>query len=172
MPNDIKIITTGGTIDKVYFDANSQFEVGNPTIEEILKIANVTFSYEIVSPLRKDSLELTDEDRKILKSLVTSSPEKRILITHGTDTMADTAKYLGDIKGKVIVFTGSMQPARIQTSDAIFNVGTAISAVQVLEAGVYIVINGRVFRADKVQKNLDLKQFQPKEKEALVLSEL
>jgi L-asparaginase len=93
----IKIITTGGTIDKIYFDQKNDFQVGEPSIAEILKEANVTFSYEILSVLRKDSLDMTDDDRLLICSKVKSSTQSHIVITHGTDTMIDTAKSLQGI---------------------------------------------------------------------------
>ena len=96
----IKIITTGGTIDKVYFDRKSEFQVGKPSIADILKEANVTFSYEVISLLRKDSLDITDEDRLLICSKVKSSVQNHIVITHGTDTMIKTAKALKAINGE------------------------------------------------------------------------
>ncbi len=160
MKDKIKVMTAGGTIDKVYFDANSLFEVGEPQIPHILSEANISFDYDLESVLKKDSLEITDEDRQTIFDKVASSHHRRILITHGTDTMVTTAQTLLPIPDKVIVFTGAMEPAKIKSSDAVFNVGCAITAVQLLTAGVYIVMNGLIFNASKVTKNLTNRRFE------------
>ncbi|MBW2406891.1 MAG: asparaginase [Deltaproteobacteria bacterium] len=156
----IKIFTVGGTIDKVYFDRKSAYEVGEPRIGEILKEANVTFEYEISSILHKDSLDMTDEDRQLIFDKVASDQHRHILLTHGTDTMIQTAKKLQTITGKVIVLTGAMEPARFKYSDAEFNIGCAVAAVQVLAPGVYIVMNGRIFDPDRIKKNLEQNWFE------------
>lgn len=149
----IHFLTTGGTIDKVYFDAKSEFEVGPPQVKDILKESNVSFDYDVESVLAKDSLELTDADRELIHARVAAAPCERIVITHGTDTMAQTAKVLKSIPEKTVVLTGSMQPARFKNTDAVFNLGTAIAAVQTLPPGVYIAMNGRVFNPDQVRKD-------------------
>lgn len=156
----IKFYATGGTIDKVYFDAKSEYQVGAPQVEEILKDSNVAFEYEVESILQKDSLEMTDEDRQIVRQIIEKDNCDRIVITHGTDTMVETAKSLIGIPDKTIVFTGAMEPARSRYTDATFNVGCAIGAVQILQSGVYIVMNGCVYEADKVAKNYDAKRFE------------
>lgn len=156
----LKIITTGGTIDKIYFDAKSEFQVGDPQIREVLKEANVSFDYEITSLLRKDSLDLTDEDRRQICEAVQSSPQRYIVVTHGTDTMIETAKVLKTIPDKVIVFTGAMQPAKFRFTDAVFNIACAITAVQLLPDGVYLAINGRIFDPDRAKKNASLNRFE------------
>lgn len=157
---DLQIYTTGGTIDKVYFDAKSDFEVGEPQIAEILRAAGVTIDYNVDMLLRKDSLELTDEDRAMIASVVRSSPCPRVLITHGTDTMVETAQALQDIAGKTIVLVGSLAPARFKASDAEFNIGFAVAAVQTLPEGVYIAMNGRIFDPQSVRKNRAANQFE------------
>ncbi len=156
----IKIFTTGGTLDKVYFDASSEYQVGEPGIVEVLHEANVAFPYEVESLMRKDSLDLTDEDRALIRDRVSADPAVRILITHGTDTMIETANLLADIAGKTIVLTGSMQPARLRVSDAAFNVGAAVIAVQTLPPGVYVVMNGCVFDPSTARKNRDQQRFE------------
>jgi L-asparaginase len=156
----IKFFTTGGTIDKVYFDARSEYQVGAPQVTEILKEANVAFEYEVVSILQKDSLEMTGADRQLIRQTVEADPCERVVITHGTDTMVDTATYLFGIPHKTIVFTGAMEPARSRYTDAIFNVGCAIAAVQTLPPGVYIAMNGRVYPADRVRKNYETRRFE------------
>jgi L-asparaginase len=156
----IKFFTTGGTIDKVYFDARSEYQVGSPQILEILKDHNVAFEYEVVSILQKDSLDMTDLDRETLRQAVAADLCERIVITHGTDSMVDSAKALLGITGKTIVFTGALEPARSRYSDATFNVGGAILAAQTLSAGVYIAMSGRVYAADRVRKNYETRRFE------------
>jgi len=156
----IKIYTVGGTIDKVYFDHKSTYEVGEPKIGEILKEARVTLSYEISPILHKDSLDMTDEDRQMIFDKVSSDEHAHILLTHGTDTMIQTAKKLRTISGKVIVLTGAMEPARFKYSDAAFNIGCAVAAVQILTPGVYIAMNGRIFNPGSVKKNQEKNWFE------------
>jgi L-asparaginase len=156
----IKIYAVGGTIDKVYFDRKSEFEVGEPKAGEILKEANVNFKYEISSILHKDSLDMTDEDRQLVFDAVKSDEHRYIVLTHGTDTMIQTAKKLKTIPDKVLVLTGAMEPARFKSSDAAFNIGSAVAAVQTLQSGVYIAINGRIFDPHKVRKNLERNWFE------------
>ena len=149
----IKFFTTGGTIDKVYFDAKSEFEVGPPQVREVVQNANVGFEYEIESILRKDSLDMNEQDRQMIRGHVQNEPARLIVVTHGTDTMVETGRALLGIPEKTIVLTGSMQPARFLGTDAFFNIGAAIGAVQSLPAGVYIVMNGRVFDPRRTRKN-------------------
>lgn len=156
----LHVFTTGGTIDKVYFDANSQFAVGEPMASFILHEAGVAFDVECTALFRKDSLELTDEDRRVIHEAVATSKAQYILITHGTDTMTETGRCLMDIPGKTIVLTGSLSPARFQESDAAFNIGCAIGALQCASQGVYIAMNGQVFAADKVRKNREKQCFE------------
>jgi L-asparaginase len=156
----IKIFATGGSIDKRYLARESAFVVGRPAIEEILQEANVTVDYELESVLKKDSLEITAEDRRYLVERITADPHRRIIISHGTDTMIETAKALSAGGGKTIVLTGAMQPAACKNSDAPFNVGAAFIAVQVLPAGVYIAMNGRLFDPRRATKNVTLSRFE------------
>lgn len=156
----IEIITTGGTIDKVYFDAKSSFEIGDPQIGEVLQDANLTVDYEITPLLRKDSLDLDSADREKIKQAVVASRATQIVITHGTDTMIETAKYLKGIVGKTIVLTGAMQPARFRFTDAIYNIASAITAVQLLPEGVWVVMNGRCFDPEKSWKNVAMNRFE------------
>ena len=149
----IRILTTGGTFDKVYFDALSEFHIGDPMAGALLEEANVTFAYTVESLLRKDSLDITEEDRELIRSRVESVTESMVLLTHGTDTMVETAKSLQGINNKTIVLFGAMQPARMRYSDALFNLGIASGAVQILPAGIYIAMNGRIFNPDEVSKN-------------------
>ena len=156
----IKIYTVGGTIDKVYFDRKSTYEVGEPKIGEILREANVKLEYEISSILHKDSLDMTDEDRQLIFDKIVSDEHRHLVLTHGTDTMIQTAKKLKTIPDKVIVLTGAMEPARFKYSDAAFNIGCAVAAVQVLRPGVYIAMNGRIFDPDRIKKNLEQNWFE------------
>ena len=156
----IRFITTGGTIDKVYFDALSQFEIGDSQIKHILSDGLAEFDYEVVPLLQKDSLDMTDEDRSKLHDLVAADDAERYVITHGTDTMPETAEVLADLEGKTIVLTGSLSPARFKSTDAIFNVGMAVAAVQVAAPGVYIAMNGQVFSAGEVRKNRSENKFE------------
>ena len=156
----IKVFTTGGTIDKTYFDAKSEYEVGDPQIIDILRIANVAAEYEIETLLRKDSLDLTEDDRTFIVDRIRRDPFERILITHGTDTMVDTASALADLPNKTIVLVGSLTPAQFRDSDAAFNIGFAFAAVQTLSPGVYITMNGRVFDPHSVRKNRKRNQFE------------
>lgn len=156
----IKILTTGGTIDKIYFDARSEFQVGEPQIGELLREANVSFDFTVASILKKDSLDMTNDDRGLIRRQVRDDDCDRILISHGTDTMVVTANALLGIEGKTVVLTGSMQPARLRVSDAIFNIGFAIAAVQLLDAGVYIAMNGRVFDPRTARKNIERHRFE------------
>ncbi|RJG10318.1 asparaginase [Pseudomonas cavernicola] len=150
---NIQIFTTGGTFDKVYYDALSDYQIGEPMAPEILREAGVTFDFQVESLVKKDSLEMTDEDRELIRVKVAACPAKHILITHGTDTMTLTADVLKDIPGKVILFTGAMQPARMRNTDAPFNLGVAIGALQCLAEGIYVAMSGRIFEAGKVKKN-------------------
>ena len=160
----IKIITTGGTIDKIYFDAQSEYQVGEPQIGDLLKEANVSLAYDIVSVMRKDSLDLTDADRRSIHKVVASAAERHVIVTHGTDTMIETARVLKGIPGKVIVLTGALQPAKFRFTDAVFNIACAVMAVQLLPDGVYISMNGRIFDPDRTQKNRRLNRFEALDK--------
>jgi len=157
----IRFITTGGTIDKIYFDAMSQFEVGDSQVEHILTDGLVSFDYDVVAMFQKDSLELTDEDRSELRSFIESDDATHYVISHGTDSMAETAAALRDIANKRIVLTGALTPARFKTTDAVFNVGMAVATVQVVAPGVYVAMSGQVFAAGEVKKNRAENRFEP-----------
>lgn len=155
----IAVLTTGGTIDKAYFDDLSRYQIGDTVIEKLLKIANVQYPFRIIEVLRKDSLDLTDEDRALLRARVEALDTSRVVITHGTDTMTESAKSLAGIQGKTIVFTGALSPARFSESDASFNVGMAFATAQAAPPGIYIAMNGTVFRANEVRKDRDAGRF-------------
>ncbi len=158
----IAIFTTGGTIDKFYFDAKSEFCVGNPQIVDVLEEANVGFVYNIGSVLRKDSLDMTPADVALVCDTIQQSDAERILITHGTDTLLTTAKALKALgcSTKTIVLIGAMRPKLMSDSDAHFNIGYGISAVQLLPSGVYIAMNGCIFDPDETVKNRDKGRFE------------
>ena len=129
-------------------------------VRQILEQARVTAQIPIVELLRKDSLEMTSADRIAVRDAVAASDSTRIIVTHGTDTMVETARELQGIPGKTIILTGALQPARFADSDAAFNLGLAVGAVQVLPPGVYITANGQVFPAASVRKNVALNRFE------------
>ncbi len=156
----IQILTTGGTIDKVYFDAKSTFQVGEPQISEVLREANLTIDYQVTSLMQKDSLEMTPKDRESIRQAVESTGSLQVVITHGTDTMIETGRELQGIPEKTIVITGAMQPARFRNSDALYNIASALTAVQLLPAGVYIVMNGTIFDPLQSRKNVAANRFE------------
>lgn len=158
----ITIFTTGGTIDKVYFDAKSDYEVGEPLIGEILQEANVAFDFTVQTLFQKDSLDLTEADRATIVEHVRDCPDRHIVITHGTDTMVATARAIesAEVGEKVVVLVGALNPARFRSSDAVFNIGFAMAAVQTMASGVYVAMNGHVFTPDTVRKNRAANRFE------------
>lgn len=157
----IAVVTTGGTIDKAYFDALSSYQVGESLVEKMLEAANVACPYRVVELMRKDSLELTDQDRERLRGTIEGLQTRRIVVTHGTDTMTLSAQSLASLRGRTIVLTGALSPARFAQSDAAFNLGMAFAAVQVLPAGIYIAMNGQVFPGERVRKDRARNRFMP-----------
>ena len=158
--DNLLIVTTGGTIDKVYIDAKSDYQVGEPQIGRILQELGVAFRFHVIPLLRKDSLFVDDADRQLLRATIAAQEETCVLITHGTDSMVQTAQVLADLPGKTIVLTGALNPARFDGSDAEFNIGCAVGAVQSLPPGVYIAMNGRIWDPRKVRKNVDANRFE------------
>jgi len=157
----IRLLITGGTIDKQYNELNGELIFTQSGIEDMLAQgrAKLDIAYETV--MLKDSLDMDDSDRQhILKSCL-SCDESQIVITHGTDTMVETSQVLAaKIKDKTIVLLGAIMPYQLKNSDALFNLGCAIAAVQTLKNGVYITMNGRVFNYDEVIKNKKIGEFQ------------
>ena len=149
----IRFLTTGGTIDKIYFDALSQFEVGESVVQHVLTDGLVDFEFDVVALLQKDSLEIDDDDRKVLRDFIESDDATHYVITHGTDSMPETAAALSGLEDRTIVLTGALTAARFRTTDAVFNVGMAVATVQVAKPGVYIAMSGQVFEAGAVRKN-------------------
>ena len=150
----ILVLTTGGTIDKNYFDALSEYQIVESGIPALLKEARVALPHRVVEVMRKDSLELTDADRAAIALAAREAPESHIVITHGTDTMTETAKALAaEVPGKTICLTGALSPARFAETDAHFNLGMAFATAQVAAPGVYIAMSGEVFDGLKVRKD-------------------
>jgi len=156
----IQIFITGGTIDKYYNELNGELIFQGTQLPAMLKQAHCTAEMDIQQLMLKDSLEMTKADRDEIKQHCIATEAQQIVITHGTDTMVDTAKYLAaSIADKTIVLVGAMIPYAIKQSDALFNLGCAVTAVQLLPAGVYITMNGKVFAWDKVRKDKQAGEF-------------
>jgi len=154
MTAPILVLTTGGTIDKAYFDALSEYQITDSGIPGLLAEARVAAPFRVVELMRKDSLDLTEADRLLIAAAAREAPETRVVITHGTDTMTDTARVLADeVPGKVIVLTGALSPARFAETDAPFNMGMAFACAQVAAPGVWIAMSGAVFDGLKVRKD-------------------
>lgn len=153
MSDRILVLTTGGTIDKQYFDALSQYQITDTIVSKLLSVARVTHPYIIEEVLRKDSIDLTDEDRTRIVDYVIRAGCSGIVITNGTDTMTLTAQALSGVRDKTIVLTGALAPARFSESDAAFNLGMAFASAQTAAPGVYITINGSVFRGGEIVKD-------------------
>lgn len=154
-------IQTGGTIDKDYPKKTDgwAFEIKDPAVKRILKKISPSFEYDIMTATQKDSLEINEIDRKLIFEMCNTAKENRIIITHGTDTIVETAKFLSKIKNKTIVLTGSIRPERFTNSDASVNIGLAIGGVQSLGHGVYIALNGLLIHYDQITRNLETGQF-------------
>ena len=157
----ILFIQTGGTIDKDYPKTKNgwAFEINEPAVKRILKKVNCSFNHSVISLLKKDSLEINDEDRLLILNKCKKAKESKIIITHGSDTMNITGNYLKEIKNKTIIITGAMRPERFSNSDADLNLGVAIGAVQSLSNGIYIAMNGLVIPHNKVKRDKDNGQF-------------
>ena len=157
----IKILITGGTFDKEYDEINGRLYFQDTHIPEMLKLGRCGLEIQTRTVMMIDSLEMTDADRQIILENCRKCPEDKIVITHGTDTMVETANVLGpQIQEKTIVLTGAMIPYAFGSSDGLFNLGSALSFVQALPHGVYIAMNGKFFRWDNVRKNRRLGVFE------------
>lgn len=164
-PPDVLVLATGGTIDKIYYDAKSAYQIGDPQTDDIFETAGVAFTYRVDALLAKDSLEFTDADRDAVAHAALSSDARCVLVTHGTDTMAETARVVARAlaeagSDRTVVFVGSLAPARFRETDAEFNVGFAVAAVQLLPPGAYVAMHGRVFDPFAVRKNRDANRFE------------
>ncbi len=157
----IKVFITGGTFDKEYNEINGKLFFKDTHLAEMLKLGRCKLDIDLTTLMMIDSLYMTDEDRKIILEQCYKSSEHKIVITHGTDTMIETAKMLASkIKEKTIVLTGAMVPYKFGSSDGLFNLGSALSFVQVLPVGIYIAMNGKYFHWDNVRKNKQLGEFE------------
>jgi L-asparaginase len=150
----ILILITGGTFDKTYDEINGRLFFQDSHLPEMLTLGRSRLEVEIRTLMMIDSLEMTDSDRDVIAGQCAVAPGSRIVVTHGTDTMSDTARFLeGRVPGKTVVLTGAMIPYKFGSSDGLFNLGSALAFVQVLPAGVYVAMNGRCFKAANVVKN-------------------
>ncbi|MGC1301115.1 MAG: asparaginase domain-containing protein [Caulobacteraceae bacterium] len=157
---EILVLTTGGTIDKTYFDGVGRYQFDGSKIPDLIKIARVTRPFHVIDLMRKDSFDLDDTDRSAIIAAVREAKTPHIVITHGTDTMPRTAEVLAaEGVAKTVVLVGSFLPARFADSDAAFNLGMAFATAQMAEPGVYIAMNGAVFRAGEVIKDRALGTF-------------
>ena len=163
MPSTIRIFVTGGTFDKEYNELTGELFFKETHIPDMLRLGRCHLDVAIESLMMIDSLNMTDADRRLILARCGDAPERRIVITHGTDSMEDTAAVLGrHISDKIIVLTGAMVPYTFGSSDGLFNLGTALAFVQTLNPGVYVAMNGRCFRWDCVRKNRELGIFEEK----------
>ena len=163
MPVDrIRIFVTGGTFDKKYNELTGQLYFEDTHVKEMLRLGRCLLPIEVRTLMMVDSLDMTDDDRRLIAEHCRHAEEARIVITHGTDTMVETAAHLGREKlAKTIVLTGAMVPYQFGSSDGMFNLGSALAFAQTLSSGVYIAMNGRWFHWDKVRKNRDKGVFEP-----------
>jgi len=158
---ELLVVTTGGTIDKIYFDDKSDYQIGDPQIGRMLQELGVAFRFTVIPIIRKDSLHITAEDRELVRATIAAQPARHVLVTHGTDSMVETARILATVEDKTIVLTGALSPARFRGSDAEFNIGCAVGAVQSRPPGVYIAMNGRIWDPARVRKNVEANRFEP-----------
>ena len=157
----IRILLTGGTIDKLYSVEEGELNFDESHVEEMLDRANVTAGIVVEELMLKDSLDISDNEREQILQACEACEEECVLITHGTDTMVETAELLGEAGiDKTIVLVGAMIPYTVRDSDAFFNLGFALSAVQLAPGGVYIAMNGELFDWDNVSKNYDEGRFE------------
>jgi len=162
MAQDLRIITTGGTFDKQYDAIKGELTLRESQLPRILLQARCTLTVHLEGPLAVDSLYMTEQQREEIAQACVHSAEDRIVIIHGTDTMCATARVIAKSNiDKTIVLTGAMTPYSLEGSDAVFNLGSAISAVQLLEPGVYITMSGRILPWDNCQKDSNKGIFVP-----------
>ena len=150
----IRIFITGGTFDKEYNELNGQLYFKDTHMSDLLAMGRSKAIVEIRTLMMVDSLEMTDEDRELIAHQCNQCEENKIVITHGTDTMSETAKVLAKkVNNKTIILTGAMIPIKFGSSDGLFNLGSALAFAQTLPSGVYVAMNGRYFNWDNVRKN-------------------
>lgn len=161
MSEPIRLFVTGGTFDKAYDEIHGRLFFEDTHLPQMLELGRCRLEVHVRTLMLIDSLDMTDSDRELIVHNCVHAEENRIVLTHGTDTMVDTARVLAaEVPGKTIVLTGAMIPFAFGSSDGLFNLGGALTAVQVLPAGVYVTMNGRVFPWDDVRKNRDTGVFE------------
>lgn len=157
----IRILITGGTFDKEYNELTGELFFKDTHLPEMLKLGRCRVEVDIRTLMMIDSLDMTEQDRILIADHCSKAEEEKIIITHGTDTMADTARFLAErITHKTIVITGAMIPYKFGSSDGLFNLGSALAFVQSLPKGVYVAMNGRVFPSNNVRKNRKTGEFE------------
>lgn len=157
----IKIFVTGGTFDKEYNELTGSLFFKDTHLQEMLNLGRSRLGLSVTTLMMMDSLDMTNKERELIAENCISTSETRIVVTHGTDTMAETAKVLAEkVKGKTIVLTGAMVPYKFGSSDGLFNLGSSLAFVQTLRPGVYVVMNGRCFTWDNVRKNKEAGEFE------------
>jgi len=156
----IRILVTGGTFDKKYDELTGKLFFRDTHVQEMLRLGRARLDLTIETAMMIDSLDMDDAGRAQIVACCRSAHERAVVVTHGTDTMVETAAVLQAITDKVIVLTGALNPARFQGSDAVFNIGCAVGAVQSLPDGVYIAMNGRIWNPAHVRKNRDANRFE------------
>lgn len=150
----IRILVTGGTFDKEYHELDGSLSFADTHVPQVLKLGRARLPVNVETVIMVDSLKMSDQHRRVLAARCRAAPESHIVITHGTDSMVETARYLGErIKDKTIVLTGAMVPFAFGSSDGLFNLGAALAFVQTLPPGVYLAMNGKYFSPDNVRKN-------------------
>lgn len=160
-PGPIRLFVTGGTFDKEYDELHGTLEFGDTHLPEMLEMGRCRLDVQVRTLMMIDSLDMTKADRELIARNCADVPEQRVVITHGTDTMTETARVLAArVRDKTIVLTGAMIPIAFGSSDGLFNLGGALTAVQVLPPGVYVAMNGRIFTAGNVRKNRDTGMFE------------
>jgi L-asparaginase len=162
--NVIAILVTGGTFDKQYDELRGRLTFGDTHVSDMLRLGRSRLDVAVRQLMMIDSLEMTDDDRRVIAEACLAAAESRIVITHGTDTIIDTARVLAaaglEDRGKAVVLTGAMVPYAFGSSDGLFNLGSALSFVQLLPPGVYVAMNGRAFRWNEVAKNRETGVFE------------
>ena len=158
---NILFLQTGGTIDKDYPKSTKgyAFEIHEPAVKRILQKLNPSFKFKIQTILKKDSLEINETDRDLILKTCNNSKEDKIIITHGTDTIGETAEFLSSIKNKTIILTGSMRPQRFSNSDADLNIGIAIGGIQAINKGIYIALHGLIIPYNQLSRNMETGQY-------------
>jgi len=159
MKSVITFVLAGGTIDKEYYALDKAFTIGNGAVERILSYVAPNFTPEIISVVQKVSVNITDQDKKKIRNVCNKSSSDKVVVTYGTDAMTELGEMVKDIKGKTIVITGALKSQLVKETDAEFNLGFAVAAVQTLPHGIYVAMSGRVYPWNKCKKNKKTGQF-------------